>query len=133
MVGNSWSLPEFSPMDSIGISVCLTTYDGKPKAFMSTPLQEMVDQIEAGTLPVSIGKMLKLDEVVEAHRAMEETRAGGKIVMLALRMESSCRPSHLNDPQVILDTLLVALTSTRAHLVLFRGMPNCSHCSDTST
>lgn len=69
-------------MDSIATSVCLTTYDGGPKAFMDTPLQEMVDQIEAGTLPVSIGKTFKLHEIVEAHRTMEENSAGGKIVVL---------------------------------------------------
>ena len=77
-----WALPEFAPMDYIPTSVCLTTYDGGPKAFMSTPLQEMVEQIEAGTLPVSIGKTFKLDEIVEAHRTMEDNRAGGKIVVL---------------------------------------------------
>ena len=49
---------------------------------MSTPLQEMVEQIEAGTLPISIGKTFKLDEIVEAHRTMEENKAGGKIVVL---------------------------------------------------
>ena len=51
-------------------------------AFMNTPLQEMVKQIEAGTLLVTIGKTFKLDEIVEAHRTMEENKAGGKIVIL---------------------------------------------------
>ncbi len=69
-------------MDSIPTSVCLTSYDGGPAAFMSTPLQELVDQIEAGTLPMTVGKTFKLDEIVEAHRTMEENRAGGKIVIL---------------------------------------------------
>ncbi|TKA74134.1 hypothetical protein B0A55_06833 [Friedmanniomyces simplex] len=82
IVGNSWSLRDFSPMDAIPTSVCLTSYDGGPAAFMSTPLQALVDQIEAGTLPVLVGKTFKLDEIVEAHRMMEENRAGGKIVVL---------------------------------------------------
>ena len=69
-------------MDAIPTSVCLTSYDGGPAAFMNTPLQELVDQIAAGTLPVSIGKTFKLDEIVEAHRTMEENKAGGKIVVL---------------------------------------------------
>lgn len=69
-------------MDSIPVSVGLTVYDGGPRAFMSTPLQEMVRQIEDGTLPVTIGKTFHLDEIVEAHRTMEENRAGGKIVVL---------------------------------------------------
>lgn len=82
MVGNAWALPNFSPMDSIPTSVSLTTYDGGPDAFMSTPLQEMVAQIEQGTLRVPVGKKFRLDEIVEAHRAMEENTAGGKIVVL---------------------------------------------------
>ncbi|KAK5118820.1 hypothetical protein LTR62_000029 [Meristemomyces frigidus] len=82
MVGDSWSLKDFSPMDSIPTSVCLTSYDGGPKAFMNTPLQTMVEQIEAGTLPISIGKTFSLDEIVEAHRTMEQNEAGGKIVVL---------------------------------------------------
>ncbi|KAK4542985.1 hypothetical protein LTR36_005983 [Oleoguttula mirabilis] len=82
MVGDSWSLPDFSPMDAIPTGVGLTSYDGGPTAFMSTPLQELVGQIEAGTLHVSSGKTFKLDEIVEAHRMMEENKAGGKIVVL---------------------------------------------------
>ena len=69
-------------MEAIPTSVCLTSYDGGPKAFMNTPLQEMVEQIEAGTLPVPIGKPFKLEDIVEAHRTMEENKAGGKIVVL---------------------------------------------------
>jgi NADPH:quinone reductase-like Zn-dependent oxidoreductase len=69
-------------MEAIPASVCLTIYDGGPKAFMSTPLQEMVEQIEAGSLPIAIGKTFRLDEIVEAHRLMEENKAGGKIVVL---------------------------------------------------
>jgi NADPH:quinone reductase-like Zn-dependent oxidoreductase len=69
-------------MEAIPVSVCLTMYDGGPKAFTNTPLQEMVEQIEADKLPISIGRTFKLDEIVEAHRMMEENKAGGKIVVL---------------------------------------------------
>ncbi|KAK5132714.1 hypothetical protein LTR08_008680 [Meristemomyces frigidus] len=80
MVG--WELPDFSPMEAIPNSVCLTSYDGGPTVFMNTPLQEKVEQIEKGTLVVTIGKTFRLDKIVEAHRAMEENTAGGKIVVL---------------------------------------------------
>ena len=46
------------------------------------PLQELVDQIAAGTLHIQIGKTFHLNEIVEAHRLMEENKAGGKIVVL---------------------------------------------------
>ena len=49
---------------------------------MRTPLQELVDQIAAGRLRVQVGKIFHLDEIVEAHRCMEENKAGGKIVVL---------------------------------------------------
>jgi NADPH:quinone reductase-like Zn-dependent oxidoreductase len=82
MVGNKWSFDDFSPMDVIPTSVCLTTYDGGPEDFVLTPLDELVEQVAAGTLRVQVGKVFKLDDIVEAHRSMEENRAGGKIVVL---------------------------------------------------
>src|SRR6516164_2331457 len=45
MVGNQWSFDEFSPMDVIPTSVCLTTYDGGPRDFMLTPLDELAEQV----------------------------------------------------------------------------------------
>jgi NADPH:quinone reductase-like Zn-dependent oxidoreductase len=82
MVGNKWSFDDFSPMDVIPSSVCLTTYDGGPRDFMLTPLDELVKHVAAGTLRVQVGRVFKLDDIVEGHRCMEENRAGGKIVVL---------------------------------------------------
>jgi NADPH:quinone reductase-like Zn-dependent oxidoreductase len=82
IVGNSWSLKDFSPMDSIPHAVNLTVYSGGPDDFRATPLEEMAKQIKDGTMKVQIGKVFKLDEIVEAHRCMEENKAGGKIVVL---------------------------------------------------
>lgn len=83
MVGNKWSFDNFSPMDAIPTAVCLTTYDGGAEDFVRTPLEELSEQVSSGTLHVQIGKVFTLDEIVEAHRCMEENRAGGKIVVLA--------------------------------------------------
>ncbi|MBV8486970.1 MAG: zinc-binding dehydrogenase [Planctomycetaceae bacterium] len=82
MVGNKWEIEHFSPMDAIPTSVGLTTYDGGPGDFMATPIQNLVRQIEAGALRVAIGRKFAIDEIVEAHRAMETNAAGGKIVVL---------------------------------------------------
>jgi NADPH:quinone reductase-like Zn-dependent oxidoreductase len=82
MVGNKWSCENFSPMEAIPTAVNLTTYDGGPEDFMLTPLEELVEEIAAGRLHVQIGKTFGLDEIVEAHRCMEENGAGGKIVVL---------------------------------------------------
>jgi NADPH:quinone reductase-like Zn-dependent oxidoreductase len=82
MVGNQWSFDNFSPMDEIPTAVSLTTYAGGAEDFMLTPLDRLVQQVASGTLHVQIGKTFRLDEIVEAHRCMEENKAGGKIVVL---------------------------------------------------
>jgi NADPH:quinone reductase-like Zn-dependent oxidoreductase len=82
IVGNKWSFDEFAPMDIIPTAVCLTVYAGESEDFMRTPLNELAKQIEAGTLRVQVGKTFRLDEIVSAHRLMDENKAGGKIVVL---------------------------------------------------
>ena len=82
VVGNQWSFDNFSPMESIPTAVSLTTYDGEPEDFHRMPFQELVDDIAAGTFQVHVGKVFHLDDIAEAHRTMEENRAGGKIVVL---------------------------------------------------
>jgi NADPH:quinone reductase-like Zn-dependent oxidoreductase len=82
IVGNKWSFDDFAPMDEIPTAVCLTVYAGESDDFMRMPFQQLVEQVEAGTLRVQVGKTFQLDQIVEAHRAMEENKAGGKIVVL---------------------------------------------------
>jgi NADPH:quinone reductase-like Zn-dependent oxidoreductase len=82
IVGNKWSFENFAPMEVIPTAVSLTTYAGESEDFMRMPLEDLVEQIAAGTLRVQIGKTFHLDEIVEAHRCMEENKAGGKIVVL---------------------------------------------------
>jgi NADPH:quinone reductase-like Zn-dependent oxidoreductase len=82
IVGNKWSLDNFAPMEVIPTAVSLTSYAGEAEDFMRMPLQELVDRVAAGTLKVQVGKVYRLDEIVEAHRMMEENKAGGKIVIL---------------------------------------------------
>jgi NADPH:quinone reductase-like Zn-dependent oxidoreductase len=45
-------------------------------------LNDLVQQVVDGTLRIQIGRTFHLDEIVEAHRMMEENTAGGKIVVL---------------------------------------------------
>ncbi len=82
VVGNSWSFENFTPMEAIPTAVNLTTYGGGAEDFMLTPFDELAEQIAAGKLHVQIGRTFQLDEIVEAHRCMEENKAGGKIVVL---------------------------------------------------
>ena len=50
IVGNKWSFDDFAPMEAIPTAVNLTTYAGESEDFMRTPLEELVEQIVAGTL-----------------------------------------------------------------------------------
>jgi len=82
IVGNKWSFDNFAPMEAIPTAVSLTTYAGESEDFMRTPIEDLVEQIAGGTLRVQVGKTFHLDEIVEAHRCMEENKAGGKLVVL---------------------------------------------------
>jgi NADPH:quinone reductase-like Zn-dependent oxidoreductase len=82
IVGDKWSFDNFSPMEVIPTAVSLTTYAGDSEDFMRTPFGDLIELIETGTLRVPVGKTFTLDEIVEAHRCMEENKAGGKIVVL---------------------------------------------------
>ncbi|EXJ83080.1 hypothetical protein A1O1_06698 [Capronia coronata CBS 617.96] len=82
IVGNKWTFDSFAPMDVIPNTVCLTVYSGGPDEFKETPLNDLLKQIEDGTLPVQVGKVFKLDQIVEAHDTMEKNLARGKIVVL---------------------------------------------------
>ena len=82
IVGNSWSLDEFQPMAAIPTSVYLTAYHGDVEQFMRMPLQELVDRVADGSMPIQIGKVFHIDDIVEAHRLMDSNKAGGKIVVL---------------------------------------------------
>ncbi|OQU98300.1 Alcohol dehydrogenase GroES-like domain-containing protein [Cladophialophora immunda] len=82
IVGNSWTMESLSPMELIPHTVCLTVYSGGPDEFKETPLNDLLKQIERGTLPIQIGRVFKLDQIVEAHDTMEKNLARGKIVVL---------------------------------------------------
>jgi NADPH:quinone reductase-like Zn-dependent oxidoreductase len=82
IVGNKWSLDNFSPMEFIPTGVCLTIYSGDVSDFMAMPLQELVDAVADGSLHVQVGRVFRLDDIVQAHELMESNKAGGKIVVL---------------------------------------------------
>jgi len=82
MVGNRWTLPDFAPMDAIPTGVSLSTYSGDVADFMAMPLQQLLDDVAEARLPVTVGRVFGIDQIVEAHEVMEANQAGGKIVVL---------------------------------------------------
>ncbi len=81
MLGGSWVLDQFNPMDDVPTAVKLTSYSGEADDMTPTQLQSYVDLAEAGTLGVKYGPVFKFEELPQAHTVMDENRAGGKIVV----------------------------------------------------
>ena len=69
-------------MEAILSAVDLTTYSGTPQDFMQTSVDTLARQMVVGALSVPLGRVFRLGEIVEAHRVMEASSAGGKVVVL---------------------------------------------------
>lgn len=82
MVGDRWTLDHFEPMIAIPSKTSLTTYSGTAEDFMAMPLDDLLAQVAQGTLPIRIGRVFPMADIVEAHRLMEAGTANGKIVTL---------------------------------------------------
>lgn len=82
MVGDRWSLEHFAPMDAIPTGISLTTYTGGVADFIALPLQQLIEEVEAGDMPIPLGQTFRMDEIVQAHAAMEQPSTRGKLVVL---------------------------------------------------
>jgi NADPH:quinone reductase-like Zn-dependent oxidoreductase len=81
IAGGKWIYENFYPNAVIPTSVCLTTFSSSSPQFMSTPLEQIAQQVADGTMKIPI-KTYTLDQIVEAHQAMEDSTAQAKIVVL---------------------------------------------------
>lgn len=81
ILGNEWTMKEFTPMDDIPSLGRLTVYKGESKNISKELLQEFIDNVENGTIKLNIDKVFQLNEVAEAHQYMEDNKAKGKIVV----------------------------------------------------
>jgi NADPH:quinone reductase-like Zn-dependent oxidoreductase len=84
ILGNAWVLERFEPLEDIPSAVRLTVYhSGTTSAERSTAaLQEIADGVAAGRYSPNVQRVFRLEEIVEAHRVMEESRASGKLVVV---------------------------------------------------
>lgn len=81
ILGNEWTMKDFTPMGDIPSLGKLTVYMGESKNLSKELLQEFIDEVEKGIITLNIDRVFKLDQVAEAHQYMEENRAKGKIVV----------------------------------------------------
>ncbi|HSJ69797.1 MAG TPA: zinc-binding alcohol dehydrogenase family protein [Anditalea sp.] len=82
MLSEQWSIPDFSPMDSIPATVHLTIYDSGQIRIDQPNFQLFIHQVESGTVQLNISKSFTLQNISAAHRFMESNSAIGKIVVL---------------------------------------------------
>lgn len=82
MLSDQWTIPSFYPMDWLPNGVRLTAYSGEASDLPADVLQAFLDEVEAGTASVPVGRVYRMDEIVAAHRDMEAGTLGGKGVVL---------------------------------------------------
>lgn len=81
ILGNEWTMKEFTPMGDIPSLGRLTVYMGESKNLSKELLQDFIDEVEKGAVKLNIDRIFSLDQVAEAHRYMEDNKAKGKIVV----------------------------------------------------
>ncbi len=83
LLGNAWVLERFEPLVDMPSTVRLTVYRSATiSAENSTAaLQAIVDGVAAGRYRPNLDRVWSFDEIVLAHRYMEENRAKGKLVV----------------------------------------------------
>ncbi|KAA0990934.1 zinc-binding alcohol dehydrogenase family protein [Dyadobacter aurulentus] len=82
MLSESWSIPDFAPMEFIPATVRLTIYDSGQITSPARDFQEFINSVEAGEIMLPISKTFHLEQIVEAHEFMESNQGAGKIVVL---------------------------------------------------
>jgi NADPH:quinone reductase-like Zn-dependent oxidoreductase len=82
MLSNQWTVRDFYPMGYLPSGVRLTAYVGDAADLPPAVLQGFVDAVSEGAAVIPIGAVYHIDQIVEAHRAMEEGQVAGKIVVL---------------------------------------------------
>jgi NADPH:quinone reductase-like Zn-dependent oxidoreductase len=85
MLSNEWIIPDFYPIAFLPNGVRLSAYGGDASDLPQHVLQDFLDAVAAGSATVPIGAVYRLDEIADAHRAMESGSVVGKIVVSTRR------------------------------------------------
>lgn len=82
MLSDQWTIPDFYPMDWLPNGVRLTAYSGEAADLAPEALQGFLDAVAAGRAVVPVGRTYRLEDIVRAHRDLEDNAVGGKGVVL---------------------------------------------------
>ena len=81
---SGWAIPDFQPVAMIPSGTRLTAFhsDDLKGAAGAALLRRIVRQVEAGVYRPNIDRVFALEDVVAAHRHMENDQATGKVVLI---------------------------------------------------
>lgn len=81
ILGGAWIIEQFEPMAFIPTGVRLTSYSGEADSIRTDQLQAFIDDVAQERVRVDVDRVFRLDEIADAHRYMEASRARGKLVV----------------------------------------------------
>jgi NADPH:quinone reductase-like Zn-dependent oxidoreductase len=81
---SGWLIPDFEPVAMIPSGTRLTAFhsDDLKGSAGATVLRRVVHEVEAGVYRPNLDRVFRLDDIVAAHRYMENDGATGKLVVL---------------------------------------------------
>jgi NADPH:quinone reductase len=82
MLSDNWTIADFYPMDWLPNGVRLTAYSGEAADLPASVLQDFLNAVADREAAVPLGRVYRLDQVVQAHRDMEAGVLNGKGVVL---------------------------------------------------
>ncbi len=81
ILGNEWTMENFTPMGDIPSLGRLTVYMGESNNLSKDLLQDFINKVEKGNIKLNIDSVFQLDQIVKAHQYMENNLAKGKLVV----------------------------------------------------
>jgi NADPH2:quinone reductase len=85
MLSNEWTVPDFYPIGYLPRGVRLTAYGGDASDLPAEVLQSSLDRIADGTFGLGPIRTFTLEQIRDAHHALEANSGSGKIVVVNSR------------------------------------------------
>ncbi|HEY4024135.1 MAG TPA: zinc-binding dehydrogenase [Pseudonocardiaceae bacterium] len=81
---SGWVIPNLEPIAMIPSGTKLTAFhsDNLKGSAGTTVLRRIIDEVEAGVYRPNVDRVFDLDDIVAAHRYMENNQAAGKLVVV---------------------------------------------------
>ncbi|HEY3562847.1 MAG TPA: zinc-binding dehydrogenase, partial [Kribbella sp.] len=78
---SGWLIEDFEPIAMIPTGTRLTAFHSETMRGRADVLQRIVDEVEARVYRPNVDRVFELDDIVAAHRYMEDDQATGKVVV----------------------------------------------------